>query len=139
MHDSRENPPATVTPHSEPTRREDDYDRRSVTRWWTIGQPDDQGRQRQARFRIGYFTGWGFRANVTTVLAHDVQGGVVVEEFTTSLMRLDTVYEQASPRFTRKRLDTNFELALAELARRYDAGEPQVVRHFDAAAPIPRD
>jgi hypothetical protein len=138
MSDTLEHEPGTISPRTEPTRRDRDEDNRSIVVRWNIGEPNADGGQRQARFEVTYMRGHGYLATVTTVIETMTDNGYS-DFFTVSLMKLDRVYQLRAARYAAKNLTLAFDMALEQLTARFDSGEPIIVRHFDPTAPIPQD
>jgi hypothetical protein len=131
-------PTSLVHPGTEPDHREVDRDGRGIAVKWNLGDPGEDGQQRQARLHVGYQKSCGYRALVTTVLTTYTLGAVA-EYYPVSLMKLDEVVVISATRFSQKGLAKAFTEALIVLQNRVDRGDSAIVRHFDVAGPIPAE
>jgi hypothetical protein len=130
--------PSLVHPGTEPDHRKVDRDGRGIAVKWNLGDPGEDGQQRQARLHVGYQKSCGYRALVTTVLTSYTLGAVS-EYYPVSLMKLDEVVVISATRFSQKGLERAITEALTVLQNRVDRGDPDIVRHFDLAGPTPAE
>lgn len=114
-------------PHETPIRVPKE---RAISLAWNVGDPD-RGQQPQAELSIHYFKGSGYVAQLKE--RREAQGdGWVTHHYKDMMGRPGlTIHRVEASRFAAKTLNGFAHEALAELRRRFDAADDQVVRYFD--------
>lgn len=122
--------PTLVPPFTEPDQivRGD----REVCARWVIGRADASS-QPQAVLSVRHVTGHGYSATLATTRGRTSAG--FPQDEVSPLQSTAILDVLTTARFSRARLDSTYETALAELRGRARAGDPAVRAHLPVAPP----
>lgn len=118
--------PTLVPPFTEPDQIV--HGSREVTTRWVLGGVDADGSRPHAVLSVRHVKGQGYRATLNTTGVSTTSG--FPQDDVTPLQSTAILDVLTTARFSRTRLDSAYEAALAELRRRTRAGDPAVRAHL---------